>query len=292
MLPHEQVIMWHQPYREGVALIRATYIEHTFPRHTHDYFAIGVIEEGFQQFLLGKQFFHTPPGGMFIINPGEVHTGESATRQGFAYRTIYPSLPMFEALSQEISGRARPFPLFTAPVIDDPELVRLFLTMHRTLEVSLSTLEAESCVHRLLAQVIIRQAPAHPAPRAVGAERREVARVRAYLDEHFCENITLQHLADYARLSPFYLNRVFRKEVGMPPYAYLENRRIQRAQHLLLADLPIADVAFQTGFSSQSHFTTSFKRYLGVPPAHYMRLRRGISDTPHESEGAPWPFGR
>jgi AraC-like DNA-binding protein len=66
---------------------------------------------------------------------------------------------------------------------------------------------------------------------------------------------------------------VFRKEVGMPPYAYLENRRIQHAQQLLLADHPITDVAFQTGFSSQSHFTTSFKRYLGVPPAQYVRQK-------------------
>jgi AraC-like DNA-binding protein len=276
MLHSEQATMWRQPYREGVACIRATYIEHTFPRHTHDYFAIGVIEEGFQQFLLGKQLYHTPPGGMFIVNPGEVHTGESATRQGFTYRTIYPSLPLLEAISHDIIGQARPFPLFTAPVIDDPALVRVFVHAHRMLELPLARLEAESCMHQLLAHLIIRQSPAHPAPRAVGHERREVARVRAFLDEHCCENITLQQLADYAQLSPFYLNRVFRKEVGLPPYAYLENRRIQQAQRLLLAEYPIVEVALQTGFSSQSHFTTRFKRYLGVPPAQYMRQRHGI----------------
>jgi AraC-like DNA-binding protein len=273
-MARDQAIIWHQPFLDGISFIRATYVEHVFPRHTHEYFAIGVIEHGLQQFSLGRQVYRTPPGGMFIVNPGEVHTGESATRYGFTYRTFYPSLTALECVSQEIAERARPFPFFTQPVIDDPELVRLFLHMHHMLELSLSTLEAESWVHRGLAQLIIRQAPSHSSPRPLGYERQEVARVRAYLDEHFSEDINLRQLAMYVRLSPFYLNRVFRKEVGMPPYAYLENRRIQRAQSLLLAEYPIAEIAFQTGFASQSHFTTSFKRYLGVPPAQYARLRK------------------
>ena len=274
MLPCDHAVMWHQPFLDGIAFIRARYIEHTFPRHTHEYFAIGVIEEGYQQFLLGRQLYRTPAGGMFVVNPGEVHTGESATRSGFTYRTFYPSLATLEAITGEITEKSQPFPLFTTPVIDDPDLVRIFLRMHHALETPRSPLEAESHVHQAIAHLVIRQAPSHPVPRPLGYERREVARVRAFLDEHYDENITLQQLATYARLSPFYLNRVFRKEVGMPPYAYLENRRIQRAQQLLQADHPIAEVAFQTGFSSQSHFTTCFKRYLGVPPAHYARLRK------------------
>jgi AraC-like DNA-binding protein len=280
MLLQERAMMWHQPFLDGISFIRATYIEHTFPRHTHDYFAIGVIEEGYQQFMLGRHFYRTPQGGMFIINPGEVHTGESATRNGFTYRTFYPSLSMLEAISQEVTEKSHQLSLFTSPVIDDPELVHLFLRMHHTLELPLSALEAESCLHTTLAQLVIRQAPSHPSPHPLGNERQEVARTRAYLDEHYCENITLQQLAAYARLSPFYLNRVFRKEVGMPPYAYLENRRIQHAQQLLLADYPISEVTFQTGFSSQSHFTTSFKRYLGVPPAQYSRLRKKANQLP------------
>jgi hypothetical protein len=139
VLLRDHAIMWHQPFLDGISFICATYVEHTFPRHTHEYFAVGVIEEGFQQFALGRQFYRTPPGGMFIVNPGEVHTGESATRTGFTYRTFYPSLGMLESISQEITERATSFSFFTTPVVNDPELVRQFLLMHHTLELPLSS---------------------------------------------------------------------------------------------------------------------------------------------------------
>jgi AraC-like DNA-binding protein len=75
-------------------------------------------------------------------------------------------------------------------------------------------------------------------------------------------------------LSPYYLLRVFRDEVGMPPHAYLESRRIQQAQRLLKQGEPLAAVAHDLGFSTQSHFTTSFRRIIGVTPGQYVYYLR------------------
>lgn len=282
---HEHATMWRQPVLDGVAFARATFIQHAFPRHTHDYFAIGVIEVGTQQFALGRERYVTPTGGLFIVNPGEVHTGEAATRAGFTYRSLYPTHTMLATIAQEIAERPQPLPEFSTPVIHDPDLARLLLHTHQTLELPISTLEAESRLRSALAQLVRRHAPSHPTPRPLGYERDDVAQARRYLDEHYQDAISLQQLAAVARLSPYYLNRVFRKDVGMPPYAYLENRRIQQAQRLIMAGQPLADIAFATGFSSQSHFTTSFKRYLGVPPGYYAQARGQLPATSISAKG-------
>jgi transcriptional regulator GlxA family with amidase domain len=60
----------------------------------------------------------------------------------------------------------------------------------------------------------------------------------------------------------------------MPPYTYLESVRIRHAQHLIEAGRPLAEVAVETGFSSQSHLTHRFKQIMGVTPGQYAQQRR------------------
>lgn len=93
--------------------------------------------------------------------------------------------------------------------------------------------------------------------------------MRQYIEDHFAESITLNRLAQHVSFSPYYLLRAFRAEVGMPPYAYLESVRIRHTQRLIKSGLPLADVAAQVGFSSQSHMTRQFKKIIGVTPGQY-----------------------
>jgi AraC-like DNA-binding protein len=122
-----------------------------------------------------------------------------------------------------------------------------------------------------LAQLISRHADTRHDFGPIHAERIEIKRLRRYIEEHYAEDIRLPDLAALVGWNPFYLLRVFRNEVGLPPHAYLEQIRIQRAQDFLRQGGAIADVAYQTGFSSQSHFTTSFRRVLGVTPGQFVK---------------------
>ena len=90
--------------------------------------------------------------------------------------------------------------------------------------------------------------------------------------------MTLGQLGQVAGLSPYYLVRVFHREVGLPPHAYLASVRVRRAQDMLAAGEPIVDVAYATGFSSQSHLTNTFKRYIGVTPSQYAHQRKILQD--------------
>ena len=81
----------------------------------------------------------------------------------------------------------------------------------------------------------------------------------------------MTQLAEYVSLSPTYLLRAFRAEVGMPPYVYLESVRIRQAQHLIKAGRSLAETAVEVGFNSQSHLTYRFKQIIGVTPGQYAR---------------------
>jgi AraC-like DNA-binding protein len=103
----------------------------------------------------------------------------------------------------------------------------------------------------------------------LGREKHAIRQARQYIEGHFAENVSLQALAQHVSLSPYYLLRAFRAEVGMPPYAYLESVRIRHTQRLIKAGLPLAEVAAEVGFSSQSHMTRQFKKIIGVTPGQY-----------------------
>jgi AraC family transcriptional regulator len=87
-------------------------------------------------------------------------------------------------------------------------------------------------------------------------------RVREYIEKSLDRDLSIDALAEVVGLSPHYFADVFRQSTGFTPHQYVSHRRVARAQQLLAdADLPLADVAYQCGFTSQSQFTTLFRRF-------------------------------
>ncbi|MEW6734220.1 MAG: helix-turn-helix domain-containing protein, partial [Acidobacteriota bacterium] len=70
-----------------------------------------------------------------------------------------------------------------------------------------------------------------------------------------------------------YLIRAFRNEVGIPPYVYLTQVRIEKAKKLLAKGAPIAEVAVAVGFADQSHLNRFFKRIIGITPGRYAQCQ-------------------
>lgn len=275
----ENAKLWCVPHLNNLQLLRANFVTYSFKRHMHDYFVIGMIEDGVQRFAYRRDQYVTPTTGLIVINPGEAHTGEAAIPSGFRYRALYPETEQMQHIAAEIKGRNRDIPFFSQPVIHDAALFHEFRRLHVALESVSSTLEHESRYLWALAQLIARHADPPPRPNALKRERSEVKKLRRYLDEHYAEDVNLADLAALVNWNAFYLLRVFRSEIGLPPHAYLENVRIREAQRFLKQGLPVIEVAYQTGFSSQSHFTTTFKRLIGVTPGQYAKEVNFLKDS-------------
>ncbi|WP_156374628.1 helix-turn-helix domain-containing protein [Pseudorhodoferax sp. Leaf274] len=102
--------------------------------------------------------------------------------------------------------------------------------------------------------------------------RAQLARVREHLQAHLAGNPTLAELAGVAGVSRAHLARLFARTLGVSPHQYLLALRLREARRLLLhTALPLAQVALDTGFASQSHFGTLFRRETGLSPGAFRR---------------------
>jgi AraC-like DNA-binding protein len=271
MPTNEWARTWHDPYLD-LRLLEAHYVRHAYPRHSHDYYVICLIDQGRQTFLHeGRQYF-TPPGGVILINPGAVHTGQAADARGFAMRCLYPTVAQMQAAVFGLTGRCQPkVPAFTQVRVDDRWAYAQLSALHAALSQGAGTLERESRFTWTLAQLIARYGELPGPQPAPGRERDAVQRARRFIDERYAEGVSLAEIAAHVALSPYHLLRAFRAEIGLPPHAYLDGVRIRHAERLIVAGKPLADVAAETGFSSQSHLTRHFKRLIGVTPGQYAR---------------------
>jgi AraC-like DNA-binding protein len=252
--------------------LHANFTTYAFARHWHDYYVIGLVDEGAQSFWCRRNNYTTPRGGLILLNPGEAHTGQAAGESGFAYRALYPTAAHMAQVMAEF-GRPEQLPQFPSVRIDAADLASSVREFHSILDPATPPIERQSYWLALLTTLVRRYAADPLRLPSAGSEPRAVARVRAFVEAHYAERITLPALAAEAGLSPYHLIRVFRRATGVPPHAYLESVRIQHAQRLLMAGLAPAQVAYDIGFSSQSHFTSRFYRVIGITPGRYRGAR-------------------
>jgi Response regulator containing CheY-like receiver domain and AraC-type DNA-binding domain len=97
-----------------------------------------------------------------------------------------------------------------------------------------------------------------------------VSRIKKYIDNNICEELTRTQLANYVYLSPDYLSRIFKQEIGIQLTEYITQKRIQRAKRLLKeTDLSIGEIAFSVGYSNWAYFSKVFREKNGETPAQF-----------------------
>ncbi|MDK1376936.1 MULTISPECIES: AraC family transcriptional regulator [unclassified Sinorhizobium] len=250
----------------GVDAVEATTL-HSFPRHTHDQFGIGLIHQGAQKSLSGRGLVEAERGDVITVNPGEVHDGTPIGDAGRSWRMLYLDPAIVETAVIDISEGGRRMCEFADPVIRNAALAARFrelFAIATTSEGGDATVRWDELVLMLFAeamQVIPRDAPKVP---------KSIAAARGLIDDDPLAAITLADLARESSLSRFQLVRGFAKATGLTPHAYLVQRRIDIVRRLIAEGTPLAEAAIAGGFADQSHMTRVFVRTYGVSPGAYV----------------------
>jgi AraC-like DNA-binding protein len=96
--------------------------------------------------------------------------------------------------------------------------------------------------------------------------------IKDYLYDNFRADVSLAELAEVTNLNRSYLVRVFCEAVGMPPYTYLNQIRVEKAKQCLRQGMAIAQTAIAVGLADQSHLNRHFKRIVGISPGQYRKM--------------------
>lgn len=117
------------------------------------------------------------------------------------------------------------------------------------------------------------QGQARPAP-AHGLTARQMSDAVAWIDAGLGGDLRVADLARVAGLSPHHFSRCFQAATGLPPYAFITRRRLDRASALLAeTPLPVAAIAAQVGYNDPSQFAAAFKRHRTMTPLAWRRLK-------------------
>lgn len=253
---------WRLAGLHGVDLLRLTASTHRYARHSHEGYALGVVEAGAHAFTARGQVWTAIPGRVIIVNPEDAHDGGPAARSDeYSYRMLY----LDRAVVDSTVGAA---PYFADAVVSDPALASAIIDTHRALERREALLECETRLFSALVALARRHGRVS-ATRDISRHSREVARAVDYLHEHFAENCSLATLAAVAGVDRFRLLRAFQSAIGLPPHRYQTQIRLRHAKRLIQEGEAPAQVAAAVGFSDQSHLIRKFKAVYGVTPGRY-----------------------
>jgi AraC family transcriptional regulator len=126
---------------------------------------------------------------------------------------------------------------------------------------------------KLAVFLLRRHSTATPASRVLpssGLTRNQARRVLDYIESNLSRDLTLSELAGIAGLSQHHFARMFKQTIGVAPYRYVLERRLERAKQMLrAAHSSLVEIGLSTGFNSQSHFTSAFHRMVGTTPGEF-----------------------
>lgn len=110
---------------------------------------------------------------------------------------------------------------------------------------------------------------------ASGLEESVMVKVVDFIERNMDTTIKIEDLASVAELGPHTFAKKFHVSLGVSPYQFLIGKRVDEAKRMLRnTQWPLSEIALSVGFSNQAHFTTSFKKVVGVTPSAYRRATR------------------
>ncbi len=160
---------------------------------------------------------------------------------------------------------------------DDPFIAQIASLLKKDLEEGcpLGSLYGESLSTALFVRLLKHYATVEPTIRHYrdGLPKHKLQQVLDYIHAHLEQEVGLSDLAEIADMSQYYFCRLFSQSMGISPYQYVLQQRVERAKILLKNQTnSLADIALQCGFANQSHFTKHFRKQAGITPKAYREV--------------------
>ncbi len=244
-----------------------------FGDHIHNGHVLWVNSSGGERFRLRGHSNILQPGSVSIIEPGVVHSNSPLSEQSRHLRSLYLGEEFFRYLDKLYTGYGGRTHDLPSTVINHHEHWRQTIALHQAVIAEEEQVRIEELIIQLFSGLAKTAFGESLDAGDLGNAHQTLGRVVEYMHERVGEEVSLEDLAEIAGCTSFHLIRQFREYLRMSPHAYLIQLRLERAKELLDQGVSIADAAFLSGFSDQSHLTRRFKQRYGLPPGGYLKQK-------------------
>ena len=257
----------------GKAVVRRNigsfvFVQHSYPQfsgrgqHSHPWLHLSIVQRGHYERRLGKRVSQYRSGAMALLATDESHTDSYAV----GTKCLHLVIPSdFETqLSRDFARRER-------TAIDPIHPINAAFSVALYREFTNADRHSDIVIESLLLDLLSREL-------GITTERSRLRPpwlrfLLEYLDETFDQSWSLTNISREIGIHPVYLCRAFSEHFGMTLGQYVRELRILRGWQLVSLDHggKIAEIANETGFSDESHFSRAFRRVYGTPPDRYRR---------------------
>ena len=248
------------------------------PVHWHDEFEIIYVKSGFLTVSISGENYIGKPGDAFVVSPGNLHFMGSQTGNVDYFTFLFP-LKYISFRTDDILGDKLLEPLNSGHLMISPEIEDTVKEQCEQLveiygakkEESQSKITAQIKTKIILLQFILELwKKGFIVENDTGGKNTVEKEMVSYIQQNFTGKILLKEFGEQFHLSEKYISRYFKEHFHITISQYVTYLRLEHAKQLLQdTDIPVTEVAMQSGYQNVSYFIRSFKKTYGMSPLKY-----------------------
>ena len=248
------------------------------PIHWHDEFEIIYVKSGFLTVSISGENYIGKPGDAFVVSPGNLHFMGSQTGNVDYFTFLFP-LKYISFRTDDILDDKLLEPLNSGHLIINPEIKDTVKEQCEQLveiygakkEESQSKITAQIKTKIILLQFILELwKRGFIVENDTSGKNTVEKEMVSYIQQNFTGKILLKEFGEQFHLSEKYISRYFKEHFHITVSQYVTYLRLEHAKHLLQdTNIPVTEVAMQSGYQNVSYFIRSFKKTYGMSPLKY-----------------------
>ena len=248
------------------------------PIHWHDEFEIIYVKSGFLTVSISGENYIGKPGDAFVVSPGNLHFMGSQTGNVDYFTFLFP-LKYISFRTDDILDDKLLEPLNSGHLIINQEIEDTVKEQCEQLveiygakkEESQSKITAQIKTKIILLQFILELwKKGFIVENDTSGKNTVEKEMVSYIQQNFTGKILLKEFGEQFHLSEKYISRYFKEHFHITISQYVTYLRLEHAKHLLQdTNIPVTEVAMQSGYQNVSYFIRSFKKTYGMSPLKY-----------------------
>ena len=250
------------------------------PVHWHDEFEIIYVRSGFLTVSISGESYIGKTGEAFVVSPGNLHLMGSQSGTVDYYTFLFPlkyiSFRTDDMLDEKLLEPLNSGHLMICPRVKDTakelceQLIEIYMAKKDESESKIATQVRTKII--LLQFILEMWKKGFVIENDTNGRNTVEKEMVSYVQQNFTGKISLKEFGEQFHLSEKYISRYFKEHFHIALSQYVTYLRLEHAKQLLQdTDIPITEVAMQSGYQNVSYFIRSFKKTYGVSPLKYKK---------------------